>query len=99
MEKIGLAEVIAALRLELDESMRAAESSGLRFLLGEVAVELELAVERTGGGSGGLKFWVVQAGAEGRRSSARTHRITVPLTPIARDGGAVYTGDNAIPGE
>jgi hypothetical protein len=99
VDKIGLAEVIAALRQELNASMAAAEGSDLRFKLGEVSIELELSVERSAGGSGGLRFWVLNAGGEYNQSNAKTHRITVPLTPLTAQGAPVYTGDSAIPGE
>jgi hypothetical protein len=99
VEKIGLAEVIVALRQELNESMAAAAGSDLKFKLGEVTIELELSVERSTSGNGGLRIWVINAGAEHARSHAQTHRITVPLTPLTAQGAPVYTGDSVIPGE
>jgi hypothetical protein len=98
VEKIGLSEAIAALRQELQDSMASANPD-LRFKLGEVVLELELTLERSTTGKGGLKFWVLDAGAERARSKASTHRVTVPLTPLTKDDGPVYTGDKIIPGD
>jgi hypothetical protein len=99
VDKIGLAEVILALRQELNASMAAAEGSDLKFKLGDVSIELELSVERSASGNGGLRFWVINAGGEYTRAQGNTHRITVPLTPLTADGAPVYTGDSVIPGE
>jgi hypothetical protein len=99
VDKIGLSEVIVALRQELNESMAAAKGSDLKFKLGDVTIELELAVERSTSGKGGLTFWVLNVGGEHIRTRGNTHRITVPLTPLTADGGSVYTRDSVIPGE
>ena len=74
--------------------MAAAEDSDIKFELGVVMVELELSVEQTGGGKGGVRFWVVEAGGEHSRAQGRTHRITVPLTPLNKDGSPVLTSDD-----
>ncbi len=79
--------------------MATAEGSDLKFKLGEVTIELEISVERSTSGSGGLKFWVLNAGGEYTRTRENTHRITVPLTPLMANGAPVYTGDSVIPGE
>jgi hypothetical protein len=99
VDKIGLSEVIVALRQELNESMKSAQGSDLMFRLGEVTIELELSVERSTSGNGGLRFWVLNAGGEYTRAQGNTHRITVPLTPLTANGAPVYTGDDGIPGE
>lgn len=79
--------------------MATAEGSDLKFKLGEVTIELEISVERSTSGSGGLKFWVLNAGGEYTRTRESTHRITVPLTPLMANDAPVYTGDSVIPGE
>ncbi|MER7455651.1 trypco2 family protein [Micromonospora sp. NPDC126480] len=97
MQKIGLADAITALREELTTAIEAAGAEDLRFRVGEMSVEFEIAVERTSGGRGGLKFWVVEAGGEHTRTGSHTHRITVPLTPTRADGRPVLTGEHRLP--
>ena len=84
---IELAEMIAQLRGELAAAMTAAEHEELRFELGAVELEAEFAVERTGSVDGKIRFWVVEAGASGQRSSSATHRVTLSLEPRVRGSG------------
>lgn len=97
MEKIGLAEAVEALRDELTEAIAASADQSLRFRVGEVIVEFEVTVERTRGGRGGLKFWVIDVGAEGSRTNANTHHLTIPLTPVNTDGSPILTGEQRLP--
>lgn len=91
-----MAEAIEALRVELGAAADAAKGKDLRFEVGRVNVELEVVSERVTQGSGGLKFWVVELGAQRSRSDGRTHRVTVELTPQS-GSGPLYTGDSEIP--
>ncbi|MFC4147997.1 trypco2 family protein [Micromonospora mangrovi] len=93
-----MADAITALREELTTAIEAAGAENLRFKVGEMSVEFEIAVERTSGGRGGLKFWVIEAGGEHSHTGTRTHRITVPLTPVRVDGLPVLTGEQQLPG-
>jgi hypothetical protein len=97
LERVGVAEAVGALRVELSEAIAAAAGESLRFRVGEVTVELEVAVERVGGARGGLRFWVIDVGGEVSRTTTRTHRLTVPLTPVAGDGSPVMTGEQSLP--
>ena len=89
---VSLSEAIAQLRSELTESVAAGQAEEIRFEVGEVVVELSLTVEREFGGSGGVKFWVVNADAKASQNRSVIHTLTVPLTPRARDGGPLLTG-------
>jgi hypothetical protein len=48
-------------------------------------------------GSGGIKFWVVELGGKGSDSTTTTHKITIPLKPVRKNGGPVLTGSEDIP--
>jgi hypothetical protein len=98
MEKISLAEAIMELRQELTTSIKAAETQSLRFKVGEVLIEFEIAIERAAEGRGGVKFWVLEVGGQRSRTLRNAHRLTIPLTPSTVDGGPVLTGDTSIPG-
>ena len=97
MEQIGLTEAIAALREELSSAISAASTESLKFEVGTVTMEFEVTVARERGGKGGLNIWVLALGGEESRSQTRTHRLTLPLTPLGKDGGPVLTGETYVP--
>jgi Trypsin-co-occurring domain 2 len=79
---VGLADAIRSLRTELSAAVEEGEGQGLRFRVGPVELEFELAVTKEGGGGGGVRFWVISAETKLVRSSATTHRIKLSLAPI-----------------
>ncbi|MEV6480839.1 trypco2 family protein [Streptomyces sp. NPDC051576] len=91
MPGVELAELIAQLRAELTEAMRAGESAGLRFELGPVELELAVEVGREVGGGGKVRFWVAELGADGKVSRTATQRIKLVLDP-RQTGGAPDRG-------
>src|SRR5687767_6755699 len=97
MEQVGLTEAIGALRADLSSAIAAGVDESLRFEVGEVTIEFEVALERSRGGEGGLNIWVLTLGGQASRSQTTTHRLTVPLKPVASDGGTVLTGETQIP--
>ena len=95
---IPLAEMIQTLRLELEAAQVGGSHSDLRFQIEKVDLELKVAVSRTKKGSGGVKFWVINAGGELEKTAETIHTFTLSLTPIsARSGGRVQV--SATPGE
>jgi Trypsin-co-occurring domain 2 len=92
MEPIGLSDAIQAIRAELSESIRAGVGEDLRFRVGEVRLEFQVGVERTAGGQGGIKFWVISIGAEASRTTTGTHVVRVPLQPLDDRGEPILTG-------
>jgi hypothetical protein len=79
---IPLAEAIRALRRELVAAVAEGEGEEVRFALGPVELEVELAVTREAGGEAGIAFWLVSIGGKGSRTSARTHTVKLTLTPV-----------------
>ncbi|MGV9250127.1 trypco2 family protein [Streptomyces sp. NPDC003697] len=97
---VELAELIRDLRQELTEALTGGPSGPLRFELGPVEIEATVAVGRKGGAGGKVRFWVVEANADGQVEASRTHRITLTLQPklVAPDGAhrtVLVTGDEA----
>jgi hypothetical protein len=78
---LALTEVIAQLRAELTEAMRAGEDEQLRFELGPVELELTVGVDKEAKPGAKVKFWVLELGAESRLASTNTQRITLTLDP------------------
>ena len=95
--RIGLEEMIAALRRELIASIVASQGEGLRFEVGEVTVEIHVEVERSANVKGGIKFWVVELGGSDGRKDKSIHKVTIPLKPLRRDGKPVLTGSDEVP--
>ncbi len=97
MNRIGLKDAIEALRLELSESILVSEGKEVRFEVGEIEMEFQVAVEQTTGGKGGIKFWVVELGAEMADKSSMIHKVKIPLKPVWQDGSPIRTGGDGIP--
>ena len=85
-EPIGLAEAIGRVRTELVQARREGEGRELRFRLGEVQLQFEVALTREGAGEAGINVWVISVGAKGSVTSAQTHTVTVSLVPQAKVG-------------
>jgi hypothetical protein len=90
---IGLAEAIGQVRAELEQAIKDGEHSAVAFRAGPVDLEFEVAFARTGGVGGGLQLSVLSFGAKGERSHTATHRVTVALTPVDRQGQDKLIGD------
>jgi hypothetical protein len=86
VENLGLAETVQALRAELNEAVAASRGSGVQFLVGTVQLEIHVAVTREAGASGKARFWVLEAGAEGKYSRESIQKVTVTLEPVSTDG-------------
>lgn len=95
-----LADVVKDLRSELYAAMAAGDDEPLQFELGDITLELNVAVTREGGVGAKLRFWVVELGADGKKSNEATQKITLKLTPRlgSSDRPARITGE-AVAGE
>ena len=56
---------------------------------------MEERLKTTGGVGAGVKFWVVNVDAKGERSAAATHKVSVELIPIGKDGASFDVADTA----
>jgi hypothetical protein len=91
---LDLADAIGLLRDQVVEAQQRAEGHPLRFVMGEITVELEVELERSRELGGGLRFGVVSADARGGRSNRSVHHVTVTLTPRLGDGADVEISDD-----
>lgn len=90
---LDLADAIGLLRDQVVEAQQRAAGHPVRFVLGEVTVELEVELGRSGTLGGGLRFGVVSADAKGERSHRSSNRVTVTLTPRLESGADVEISD------
>lgn len=90
---IGLAEWIAALRLELERAAIEGKDKDFRFLVGPITLDIEVASSLEGGINGGVKFWVLTIGASAQSGTSRTQRMQITLTPSDREGRSLKIAD------
>ena len=86
---LELAEVIRALRDELESAIEAGAGKALRFELGPVEVEVSVAIVAGASAEVTPRFVVVALGAHGNVERTSTQRIKLTLTP--REGPAGRT--------
>ena len=87
-EGFDLSEVLADLRRQMTAAAVAGKDEDLRFEVSSVRVDLSVALERVRTGKGGIKLWVLEAGAESARSRAASHTISIELCPVSTASGA-----------
>jgi Trypsin-co-occurring domain 2 len=85
--RLDLVEVLGDLRAEIGRAEQAARGKAIRFSFSSVRIELSVAIEKTATGKGGVKFWVVEAGAEAARKNTTTHLLAFDLQPVSSDTG------------
>ena len=91
---LDLADAIGLLRDQVVEAQLRAAGHPVRFVMGEITVELEVELGRSGQLGGGLRFGVVSADARGERSHRSANRVTVTLTPRQAGGADVEISDD-----
>ncbi|MEV0565218.1 trypco2 family protein [Dactylosporangium sp. NPDC050588] len=79
--KIGLVETLDQIRRELSEAALAAQGADVQFPVGQVTLELQVGVTRSGEANAGVNVWVLGLGASGQYSKESVHTITVVLDP------------------
>lgn len=94
---VELADAIDAVRDQLIAAQtvgrRYAAGLVLRFAVGRVSIEFAGEVSTTGGGSGGVRFWVVTAEAKAERTSGASHKVMVELIPQTPQGASFIVTD------
>jgi hypothetical protein len=81
MEHIGLKETIAALRAELSDAITAGANEPIQFPVGLLQLEFHVGVTKDVTAKGGVKFWVVELGAEGSYTQESIQKVVINLEP------------------
>jgi hypothetical protein len=76
-----LAEMIEALRVELAVAVDQGDGQSIRFDVGPIELEVEVAATKKTTGKAGVEFWVITAGADRAREDVVTQRIKITLQP------------------
>jgi Trypsin-co-occurring domain 2 len=99
-DAVPLADLIQALRAELQKAIDQAEGQPLQFSLGSIELELAVEVAHQVGADGGIKFWVFTAGASASRSASTTQTFRLTLQPKLRSGAdPMVSGMRSTPAE
>ncbi len=91
---IELSAAVRAIRRELAEAAADGEGEPVRFEVGPIQLELTVELTRETGAKGGVRAWVVEAGADTRTTRGASHHLSFTLTPKdAATGGPVEIAD------
>lgn len=77
--KIGLSEMVAALRQELAMAQTQAKGESLRFTVEDIELELQIATEKSDKVVSGVKFWVVNSSLDLEDKTVRTQKLRLKL--------------------
>ncbi|GHC68993.1 trypco2 family protein [Streptomyces cinnamoneus] len=94
---IELAEAVRAIRSGLTRAAAAGAGEDLAFDVGDIALEFTVELRRDAKAGGKVKAWIVEAGADASRGSARTHKVAFTLTPRDRRTGEGWKVGNDRP--
>ncbi|MCX4748266.1 hypothetical protein OG455_22585 [Kitasatospora sp. NBC_01287] len=91
---IELAEAVEAVRRQLAAAAERAAGERFQFEVGTVELEFAIELRRDAALKGGVRAWVLQAGAEVGAGRTSSHKVTVSLTPKdLATGGSVLVGN------
>jgi len=94
VDGIELADAVEAIRDGLLGAAARGTGRSLAFEVGPISMEFTVEVRRDLKGTGGVKAWVVNAGADASRGSTRTHKVAFTLTPKDTRTGRGWTVGN-----
>ncbi len=93
---LELAKVIRDLRSELENAIIAADGEALLFELGDIELELSVAIEAGANAQAKARFWVMDAGVGANVNNANTQRIALTLRPrLGPTGVSPYVSGTA----
>ncbi|MFF3841256.1 trypco2 family protein [Streptomyces sp. NPDC001930] len=97
-DAVELDKAVQAIRDGLIAAAEQAEGQDLTFELGDIQMEFTVELRQEFKGSGKVKAWVLEAGADATRASARTHRVAFTLKPKDNRTGDPWKVGNANQG-
>ncbi|MFB7475223.1 trypco2 family protein [Kitasatospora sp. NPDC056184] len=97
---IELSDVIRDLRGQLETAVADAAGQAIAFELGDIELEVSMAVERSGQAGAKVRFWVVELGGDAARGRTDTQHIKLTLRPrVAATGRRPEVSGEALPQE
>nr|WP_245244786.1 trypco2 family protein [Streptomyces palmae] len=95
---IELADAVQAVRDELVMAAVRAAGQDVVFELGDIGMEFTVELRRETKGTGRVKAWVLDAGADHTRGQTRTHKISFTLKARDARTGAPWKVGNRSTG-
>jgi Trypsin-co-occurring domain 2 len=89
MSKLSLSDAIESVRSELAEAQRKGEQADLKFEVGEIELELEIAAELGASAGAEAKWFLVTAKTDAQYKESKKQKITIKLKPIGANGKSV----------
>jgi hypothetical protein len=93
-DAIELDKAVQAIRDGLIAAARQAAEEDLTFELGDIQMEFTVELRKELKGGGKVKAWVLEAGADATRTSARTQKVVFTLKPKDNRTGAPWKVGN-----
>lgn len=90
---IALADLVNAVRAELETAAINARDQQLQFEVQDVQLEVEVTTTGTHEAAGGVKVWVLTIDAKGSRTDAATHKVMLKLSPVTARGAKFRVSD------
>jgi hypothetical protein len=95
MQRIGLAETVAAVRSELAEAVRRGAGEDIQFPVGDITLQFQIGVTKSAEGTAGVNVWVLELGGTGTYARESVQTVTVALrAPVDADGNPVKVGSS-----
>ena len=89
MSKLSLSDAIESIRSELAAAQRKGEQADLKFEVGEIELELEIAAELGATAGAEAKWWVVTAKTEAQYKESKKQKIKIKLKPVGANGKSI----------
>jgi len=96
--KIPLSELLADLRSELADAQKQGAGKEPRFKVEEIELEVKVGITKGVEGETKVKFWVYEAGLEGKASKQNLHRILLKIKPTYSSVSLEVSGETTNPG-
>jgi hypothetical protein len=88
--EIPLVETIESLRTQLSEAVAVGSDQEIQFPVDGVDLEFHVGVTRSVSGTAGVRFWVVELGANAAYEAESIHKVKVSLgAPLDAEGQTV----------
>jgi hypothetical protein len=90
---VPLADLVDAVRAELETAAVNARNQQLQFEVQDVQLEVQVMTTGTREVGGGLQVWVLTVGAKGSKANAATHKVTLRLNAVTPEGTKFRVSD------
>jgi hypothetical protein len=92
--RVTLAQAIREVRAQILEATAEGEGAAIRFVPKSIEVELGITFDVEVEVGGGFKlFSLIDLSGTAKNGNENTHKVTLTLEPVGRDGGPVKISD------